>query len=376
MMLPTTKIDCRPTSVIKDSAPSAASIATIVEALRAVPKGKLAIVVDYQTESDDAVDALTEVAEKLDAHVYSGAMHVRGNVDPTSATFHGGLSSATGAIRELLRNYDTMLLLGCKTETFLWTGEQAIPEQLKVIHISPVHEQLGADFPCDMAVVGHLKATLEAISNALGSNNPLKGQKRDLGKVWADIHQDFSRPDGDPANLVLLEILKQLNLDTYITVEGSSKDVMIQNTARSVGFRCVRFSPRGGGLGYAMPVAVGIALAHQKHSICFVGDGGSMYSIHSIYTAARHKVPVIFICFVNHEYRILKELQCRLAGSTMENTHFVGLDFNDPPIGVESIATGFGAQTLHCASVKEVKSVLATAMAHKGPTMIFVPSKP
>ena len=39
-----------------------------------------------------------------------------------------------------------------------------------------------------------------------------------------------------------------------------------------------------------------------------LGDGGSMYSIHSVWTAAHYEIPVVFICVVNHEYEILKQL--------------------------------------------------------------------
>jgi benzoylformate decarboxylase len=93
-----------------------------------------------------------------------------------------------------------------------------------------------------------------------------------------------------------------------------------QNMAVRLGFRNVHFSPRGGGLGWAMPLCVGVGLATGKPAVCFVGDGGSLFSIHSLWTAAKFVIPSIFVCLVNHEYRLLENLWCNAMGTTIETT--------------------------------------------------------
>ena len=94
-----------------------------------------------------------------------------------------------------------------------------------------------------------------------------------------------------------------------------------------LGFRNVHFSPRGGGLGWAMPLGVGIGLATGKHTVCFVGDGGTHFSIHALWTAAKYAIPSIFICFVNCEYRLLKDL---CVCSTVAHRHKTVLGTLDP----------------------------------------------
>jgi benzoylformate decarboxylase len=81
-------------------------------------------------------------------------------------------------------------------------------------------------------------------------------------------------------------------------------------------------------------------LATRKHAVCFVGDGGSLFSIHALWTAAKYAIPSIFICFVNHEYRLLKDLWCNVMGGTIETTRFVGMDFEDPSLNMQGIAEG------------------------------------
>src|SRR5262249_38090669 len=143
-----------------------------------------------------------------------------------------------------------------------------------------------------------------------------------------------------------------------------------------LGFRNVHFSPRGGGLGWAMPLGVGIGLATKRHAVCFVGDGGSLFSIHSLWTAAKYQIPSIFVCFVNHEYRLLKDLWCSAMGTAIETTHFVGMDFTDPAVDVAGIAKAFGARTEKINQLADVEDVLNRAMSHQGPTFLLIDREP
>jgi benzoylformate decarboxylase len=167
-------------------------------------------------------------------------------------------------------------------------------------------------------------------------------------------------------------VLRHLDQATHIITEGSSEDPIVQDMAVRLGFRNVHFSPRGGGLGWAMPLGVGIGLATGMPAVCFVGDGGSLFSIHSLWTAARYAIPAIFICFVNHEYRLLKELWCNAMETKMESTQFVGMDFTNPNLELRSIAQGFGARTETIESMETIGEVLSRALAHPGPSFLII----
>jgi benzoylformate decarboxylase len=146
--------------------------------------------------------------------------------------------------------------------------------------------------------------------------------------------------------------------------------------ASELGFRNVHFSPRGGALGWAMPLSVGISLATGTAPVCFVGDGGSLFSVHSIWTAASLELPVVFVCFVNHEYRLLKDLWVQFTGGDFDTTRFVGLDFDDPALDLDAIMRGFGATTERLIGVADVASAVERALARCGPTVVFVDRTP
>lgn len=247
-----------------------------------------------------------------------------------------------------------------------------MPSELQVIQIAPATSQLGFDYPCDIAVLGGIKTTLNAICIALGAEAVATAaeQTPDLAALEAKYPPSGKRP----SDALILGVLRHLDRATHVITGGSSEDAIVQDMAVRLGFRNVHFSPRGGGLGWAMPLGVGIGLATGKHEVCFVGDGGSLFSIHALWTAARYAIPSIFVCFVNHEYRLLKDLWC--MGTTIETTQFVGMDFDNPSLNMQGIAEGFGARTERIEKLHDIVDVLKRAYSHQGPSFLVIDREP
>lgn len=359
------------TRIIDDSVP--AGIGDVVAALRTLPAKRLAIVADYAVGAAHGVDALGRIATVLDADIYAAPFHVQGTVDPLHPNYRGQLPPTTAEINDTLGRYDTMLLVGAKVDTFTYNGRSALPAALQVIQIAPATTQLGFDFPCDIAVLGDIGATLGAIAVALGAT--AAPDRVPFAEVAA-LEAKYPPTGQRPSDALILGVLRALDRGTHVITEGSSEDAIVQDMATRLGFRNVHFSPRGGGLGWAIPLGVGIGLATGKHAVCFVGDGGSLFSIHALWTAAKYKIPSIFVCFVNHEYRLLKDLWAHAMGTAMEATHFVGMDFNDPPLDMQGIAAGFGARTEKIAGLGGIGAVLQRALAHQGPSFLIIEREP
>jgi benzoylformate decarboxylase len=355
------------TEIIDDAVPR--TIVSVAHALKAVPAKKLAIVADYAVGAAHSIDALGRIAIALDADIYPAPFHVQGTVDPLHPNFRGQLPPTTKEINETLSRYHTVLLVGEKIDTFTFDGRSAMPSGLRVIQIAPATSQLGFDYPCDIAVLGEIKATLDAVAAELGGKAGAAAQRTpDLAALEAKYPPSGKRP----SDALILGVLRHLDRATYVITEGSSEDEIVQDIAVSLGFRNVHFSPRGGGLGWAMPLGVGISFATGKHTVCFVGDGGSLFSIHVLWTAAKYAIPCIFICFVNREYRLLKDLWCNAMGTTIETTRFVGLDFDNPDLDMPRIAAGFGARVEKIDKLSQIADVLDGALRHRGPTFVII----
>ncbi len=371
MLQRTENITFKKTRIIEDAVPCA--IGEVSRALQAVPPGKLAIVADYSVGAAHGIDAVGRIATALAADIYAAPFHVQGTVDPLHPNFRGQLPPTTREINQALSRYHTMLLIGEKVDTFTYDGLSALPGELQVIQIAPATSQLGFDYPCDIAVLGEINATLNALATAIGAPAAPAGERTaDLAALAAKYSSSGPRP----SDALILGVLRHLDRMTHVITEGSSEDPIVQDMAVGLGFRNVHFSPRGGGLGWAMPLGVGIGLATGQHAACFVGDGGSLFSIHALWSAAKYAIPSIFVCFVNHEYRLLKELWCNVMGTSIENTRFVGMDFDNPSLDMQRIAEGFGARTEKIENLQSIAEVLGRALAHRGPSFLIIDREP
>jgi benzoylformate decarboxylase len=117
---------------------------------------------------------------------------VQGTVDPLHPNFRGQLPPTTKEINEILSRYHTMLLVGEKVDTFTYDGCSATPGELQVIQIAPATSQLGFDYPCDVAVLGEIKATLSAIG--LNLEPPRLRLCKSARLMWRRSRQNIRRP--------------------------------------------------------------------------------------------------------------------------------------------------------------------------------------
>lgn len=129
-----------------------------------------------------------------------------------------------------------------------------------------------------------------------------------------------------------------------------------------------------GGIGWGVPAAVGIALGDRARGVdrtvvATIGDGSFQYSIQAIWTAAQHKLPIVFVVLRNGEYAILKSF------ADLEKTPNVpGLQL--PGLDISSIAAGFGCRTATVESTDMLEAELKTALQADGPTVLVVPTLP
>lgn len=357
------------TKILQDTCVS--DLQPLVDIISKTDKGKLAFIADYESGTKHSEETLNILAEHLDADLYAAPFHVRRVVDPCHKNFKGHLSGMSGDTHSILSKYQTVILLGEKIDTFFFTGIQAVPKELKLVQISAATKQLSFDYPCDLAIVGDVNETLKLLLKQLNSTaKTYTKYERSTTEALEDLYGEQSKVS--LSIKMTYKILSSLDRTYAIVTEGSSEDSFVQKMALELNFERVHFSPRGGGLGWAMPISTGLSLATQKHSICFVGDGGSLFGIHSIWSAAKYKIPVIFICFVNNQYKILKDLWCMQKNTEIDKTNFIGLDFDDPALNLGKIASGFGAKTVELNSLDEIKEAVASALSHQGPTFIMI----
>jgi acetolactate synthase-1/2/3 large subunit len=103
----------------------------------------------------------------------------------------------------------------------------------------------------------------------------------------------------------------------------------------------------GAGVGYNAPSSLGAALANKKHgrlTVTFNGDGDLMFVPSTLWTAAHHRIPILYIVQNNRayhqEYMYLQAMAAR-HGRGIENTA-IGTTITDPNVDYATVARGFG----------------------------------
>jgi len=103
----------------------------------------------------------------------------------------------------------------------------------------------------------------------------------------------------------------------------------------------------GAGLGYGLPAALGVTLAHRgSNKVCvnLQSDGDLLYVVSAFYTAAHHRLPLLTVTFNNRTYGNDEEHQevvAKARARPVENK-VVGIRIDDPAPDFARIAQGFG----------------------------------
>jgi acetolactate synthase-1/2/3 large subunit len=103
----------------------------------------------------------------------------------------------------------------------------------------------------------------------------------------------------------------------------------------------------GSGVGYTLPASLGAALANKKEgrfTVAFGGDGDFMFSPGTLWTAAHHKIPMLYIVQNNRayhqEYIYLVAMAAR-HGRGVEKMD-IGTTIKDPNVDYATVARGMG----------------------------------
>ncbi|MGW0801987.1 thiamine pyrophosphate-dependent enzyme [Nonomuraea sp. NPDC002799] len=113
---------------------------------------------------------------------------------------------------------------------------------------------------------------------------------------------------------VLRELASRLPADTVLVEEtpSSRPDLHRLVPARTpLGF----LSAAMGGLGFAVPAAVGLRMALPgRPVVAVVGDGSALYGLHALWSAAHYRVGALFVVLANSRYAVMDRLADKQGG--------------------------------------------------------------
>ena len=342
--------------------------ARLREFARAISEAKNPVlVIGAAVDRADGWDAARQLAERLNVPVWAPPETERAAFPEDHPLFQGFLPFAIAPLSEKLTGHDLVVVVGAPVFLYYpYVPGDYLPAGARLLHITddpaeaaraPVGDSLLAD--ARLALEGLLALVQPGQYPAV----PPRVVKRELpppGPVLVPAEVFATLQANRPADAVLL-------LESTSNATEFHKWVPITRPHSFTLFG-------SGGLGWAMPAAVGFALGERdtgrnRPVIAVLGDGAANYSIQALYTAARHRLPVVFLVLSNQKYGILE------AFAEQQHTPGVpGLDL--PGLDFVALATGYGCAAFRVATSDALAQALRDAIRRPGPTVLEVPITP
>ena len=213
----------------------------------------------------------------------------------------------------------------------------------------------------DVAMTGDGEATLPMLIEAVRKHTD-QGRKASLdarGKKLAEAHHaDLEKARADATYGWDASPVSTGRLCAEVWAQIQNEDWSLASPTASLSYwpqrlwtmdKPYHFIGDGGGMGigYCASASVGAALANRKHgrfTVAIQNDGDLLMTIGVLWTAAHHKIPLMFVMHNNRGYH--QEL---MHVQRMANRHMRGLDqahigttLRDPFIDYAKIAQGMG----------------------------------
>jgi acetolactate synthase-1/2/3 large subunit len=306
-----------------------------------------------------AGEALLEVAEMLQAPVVSHRMG-KGVVSDRHY-----LSQSLPAGHRLWPHVDVVLAVGTRMQHQCMTW--GLDDDIKVVRIDLEPSQMHRFGKPAVGLVADARAALNRLAEELPTYNAKRGSRKDelegfKAAMVAELETKLAPQAG------FIKVLRNVLPDDGVFVEELTQ---VGYVARSLfpGYEPRRYLSSGyqGTLGAGFPTALGAKVAlPDKAVLSITGDGGFMFNVQELSTAAMHGIDLVTVVFNDNAFGNVKRMQEDLYGGRV-----IGSELRNPDF--LKLADSFGVKGVRAKDPAALKTALEQGFAHNGPTLIEVP---
>ncbi|MDE3076998.1 MAG: thiamine pyrophosphate-binding protein, partial [Chloroflexota bacterium] len=329
----------------------------------------------------DAGACLQELAEILRCPV---ATTVTGKgVIPETHPLAAGVAGRFGVpvANALLAEADCVVLVGCKTGQTTTNGWTLPALDTPVIHVDIDPEEIGRSFHNTIGLFADAHLGTEALVQALRDRPPQTTWDR--ARIAA-LRQEWWAGPIAYRQAPQAGVLKPQELLRRMRAQMADQDSLVCDASLASGWGAGRwqvrtrarsfFAPRGlAGLGWGLPAAIGVALAHRDRAesgrvVCLAGDGGWGYSMADVETAARVKLPIVSVILNNSTLAWIKHSAASRYPGEMVSEDFLPVDY-------AAGAQGLGAATSRVDAPEAFDRAFGQALADAAPRPWVIEAK-
>ncbi len=227
---------------------------------------------------------------------------------------------------EVVSGADTVLVVGSRlspTDTCFENPELLDADRQTFLQIDVEPLQIGRHYPVSAAIVADAREALEALAAEVEARlTPAHREAaRRRGAQLAELkglHRYFAEPEQRSADVplrperVISELAARLGERALVTMDAGANRLYMTHYFQSRGAGTVYQPSSIGGMGYALPAALGAKLAApDRDCVAVCGDGGFAMTMNSLLTAAQHRIAVTTVVLNNGVLGWVKDGQRR-----------------------------------------------------------------
>jgi thiamine pyrophosphate-dependent acetolactate synthase large subunit-like protein len=308
--------------------------------------------------------ALTDIAEHLGAAVLS--TNAGKGILPHSHPLSLGCSILQEASQQALADADVVLLVGSE----VGAGDHFLPKleiSGEIIRIDIDPSELTAMYSAAVPIQADARAAMLALSSAFARRKP--ATQRSQGEIR--VREILAR------NAAKLSALEKLHVRVWETLRSVlPTDAIVMGDASQIVYtgcfampmemeRCWYYSGTYCSLGVAMPMAVGAKIgAPHRPVVAVAGDGGIMFTVNELATAAEERLALPVIVWNNDA---LKEIVDQMDRRQIPR---IGVEPKSPDF--MRLAESLGCHGVRAASVDHLAQSVRGALAADRPTVIEI----
>jgi benzoylformate decarboxylase len=361
--------------------PSDKGLAALADRLLAAKRP--AILAGNEVVTSDAFDEVARFAEVLGAPAFQQTTAYGSFFPSEHPAFMGALTRNQTEVRGILEDYDLLVVVGADVLRMSVMSEtEPLPQDMPIVQIGLFDWEMGKNYPADMAVRGDVRETLISLNPVIEARGGSDHAQTAQARLAAVADKNWTAKRARRA----VELAADANVTPICSdwlmmtiADALPEGAITVNEGLTTTWNLLQFLPlrdrydfhsfASGGIGWALPAAVGIQLAQPARPVvALVGDGSAMYSIQALWTAAHLNVPVTYVILNNQGYRILKQ---RLK-AFHDNETFIGMDMEHPAIDFVSMSRSMGVPATRVTEPGGVRAALEAALANPGPNLIDI----
>ena len=318
-------------------------------------------------------EELTQFAQRLNLPVTSSLMGL-GVYPSTDKQFLGMLGMhGTYEANTAMHESDLILGVGVRFDDRTTNNLDKYCPNAKVIQIDIDPTSISKNVPVAIPIVGNAKNVLDEFLSLLGEEIGSRPQNQ-LEDWWKQIDEwkakkclDFDRTSGAIKPQQVMEAVYRITKGQAYVASDVGQHQMF--AALHYPFDLPRRWINSGGagtMGFGLPAALGVKLAHPEATVvCVTGDGSIQMNIQELSTATQYGIPVVVICLNNHFLGMVKQWQDLIYSGRHSQTYM-----NSLPDFVK-LAESYGHVGIQISTPDELESKLQEAFSIKN-KLVFV----